>query len=122
MVPKAYPPILLATSHSRDSAAARSQQISRPKSTTEGNPETGLLLGRFTEESWSFRDFWAREKMDRSSAGTPQLQVPQFYPTECTRRVARISRNALKSTGLVMHASQPASWTLLASFNDASPL
>src|ERR1700680_1255231 len=50
------------TSHSRASPEAGSQQTSRPKSTTEGNPETATWTWLFTQESWNFPVFWAREK------------------------------------------------------------
>src|SRR5215469_16263918 len=40
IVPDAKPPIPLVTSHSRDSAAAKSPQISRPKYTSAGTPDS----------------------------------------------------------------------------------
>src|SRR5258706_15020891 len=52
----------LVTSHSRDSAEGRSQQISRPKSTTEGKLETELPAGRFTYQSWNFCGCLTRKK------------------------------------------------------------
>src|SRR5712671_7686771 len=64
----------LVTSHSRDSAEGRSQQISRPKSTTEGKLEIELPAGRFTCQSWNVCGCWTRKK---SSMYLPCGMCPQ---------------------------------------------
>src|ERR1700722_1786411 len=68
----------LVTSHSRDSAARRSPQISRPKSTSEGNVDAGGSAGRVTGESWSHRGIWGQKKIGRPPWGNraPRSKQP----------------------------------------------
>src|SRR5580700_593130 len=53
----------LVTSHSRDSAAGKSPQISRPKSTGETKVRAERAAGNFTRESWGHRGVLSQKKM-----------------------------------------------------------